>query len=451
MKIKDFYDSDLRGHIEKLLEVSSVISPHLKNMEELYALAYFVLSKFKKPDTTHCLGIYNNVAEYRSSQVRETAVVVFFTEKSELESFFHKDDKLTAFFKTDIYKVEGEFPYYMVHTSNRDKRYQIATRMIIMMPSLTPDVFKDYKSDTELLAILKKLIDGDLSVVGDFFEPIDVKREILLKALKGFSSRSYETQIQNLEDSVEHLEMRIQEIYESVDEYRKKITIHMGSIMALRNKIEEGVSNDNELIELFSETPGVEFIRKGNNNSLVFSCETFLTQFDPDSAKIVINNTRSVIYNSLRAYDNDEKRWFGKLFENIFVKEKWKMKTYAVFNLSEGAYCSPVRQDMPRYQQTAIGNPHLMNYGCTGSFSQFFDDAKRNMDFQAAVITALSSTASLNFNDHTVLTAFCRQIKEDYIYNRNRKYIVINGEAHSVSEAIGIIKEEEKKESVSNG
>lgn len=133
------------------------------------------------------------------------------------------------------------------------------------------------------------------------------------------------------------------------------------------------------------------------------------TFFNTDEAELVVNNMR----------DN----WVKRLFNDVFVEQKYKMMIVSEFYFSytEGRrFQGPGEIDtalLTRYN--AMYNPHTYFFRCLGDYNPQLIDAQAKQDLLMFNNLALASVKSINFRDGAVINRWKDAL---YSYSENNNY-----------------------------
>ena len=132
------------------------------------------------------------------------------------------------------------------------------------------------------------------------------------------------------------------------------------------------------------------------------------TFFNTDEAELVVNNMPDI--------------WVKKLFNDVFVEQKYKLMLVSEFYFSfeEGRrFREPGTVDtMILTKYNAMYNPHTYFFSCLGDYKPQLVDAQAKQDLLIFNNLALASTKSINFRDGAVINRW-RETLNSYSTNGN--------------------------------
>ena len=366
-------------------------------------------------------------------------------------------EKVTDLFRPIFYVlcfVNPESNSTIIFTDNMDIRKMHALQAAI--PGFVPWYFNPDNAgingeEKELLDALFKYKTSQHyeDCLARMAEKYDFKTAKIRQLLAGFETR-YEMVERDkaraqIQDAISHIESYNRAISEYL---RQKRDLEI-KILGLETAIGQD-GGDSEIMEYFLCNDRL-VLESVNNTKMVFGVRDYITYFDEDMARKVINNEASYIYRSGgRVYNNiipaDDMK---KLFTAIFLDETLRIRVCAAYEfrldsnvraISNYSYGSEYRDYTP--------NTHIDRYSCLGSYEIQINKLLANRDYIGAIEQCVASCKSLNFGDSTVMTEFMRRLYGISDYTVNVRCIELpDGRVVTPKEAIKYLKQEE----VANG
>ena len=184
--------------------------------------------------------------------------------------------------------------------------------------------------------------------------------------------------------------------------------------LGLQQKILD-TSLDSELLDYFLSNQSAEIV-KVQGSTMYFVSKGYITYYDEEQAKAVINNQSSYIYNPLGACQDNLicKDDIKRLMTAVFIDQKLKIKVCAEYAVDISKQrVIPITYSgvllRPEYHEF-IPNPHINRYGCMGSYLPIVNNLLLNCDYINIVEQCNASCQSLNFSDSVVMSDFVATI-----------------------------------------
>lgn len=301
-------------------------------------------------------------------------------------------------------------------------------------------------------SLREKTSDKYMACLAELASKYNFKEERVRKLLKGFTLRQEREQAKKARDAIENL-------VRSINDYNRRIAdaLKLKSdceirLLGLEAKIESGESDDSEIMEYFLCNKNL-ILQRVNDSTMEFICTSYLTYFDEEMAKKIIDNRQSYIY-----------RPNNRACNNYIPEEDMKRLMYALFvdGTIRIKVCAAYRFDLrgnvegvPRYNygyecRDYLPNPHIHHYACMGNYTRAINVLLIDHNYIGAIEQCMASCRSLNFSDSTVMKAFVSEIYGLPDYGEPPRCIELpNGSTATPLEAIKWLKEQES--GTSNG
>lgn len=357
-------------------------------------------------------------------------------------------DKITTFFTKSFYTVCFVNParkctVVFVDNLNLRKLHYLQCATFALLPYYFNVEEGVSELEMELAhSFREKTKDNYLTVLNKYAERLDFRAIQIKNLLKGFENQ-YESQ--ERDRTKRDLESNLREITnlnERIGEFlrvRKDLEI---KLTGLECKLKEGAENS-EIMDYFLRN------RRLNLESVVGTSMTFIVQdyisfYDEDLAKRMIENKNSMIYDvdisDAEISEDDMKT----LMTAVFINGDIKIKTCAAYKFEMNGNVSPVTLRFDSSYADCMPNIHITEYHCMGSYSKYVNEMLANRDYIGAIEQCVASCKSLNFGDSTVLGEFMENLYGVSRRYNTRCFELPTGEVVTPSEAVDWIKSQEE-------
>lgn len=249
--------------------------------------------------------------------------------------------------------------------------------------------------------------DHFLSCVESAAERLGFRAAAIERVLAGFEKYSVEAQISNQESSISNIESDLEALRSRMASKLEELFTAQTMLLGLRTRQES--DTENALGEYFRGNKSLVFL-DGNGDSVTFGVRGYMTYWDEDLVKRMIERDGSVLYNHSRFTHDDAERFY----KAVFVDRKVKWRTCAAFRLTPTSVQRPHPYDFPKREfSTYLPNTHINEYGCIGNNDIPISEALQAHDYPAAVGQCIASAFSFNFADSTVTGDFANIVSRD--------------------------------------
>lgn len=379
-------------------------------------------------------------ADIDSVPVEDTVVVI--TEETVDVSKYERDATAEVAYKDAGYAVQ-------IYISNSDKKVVIMTDsygsdvQIItaaLLPRLCKWLFeKIVLSDDERNFIIgiseQKITEKECKDILDkFCEQYPIQDKYIHSCLDNFTSAIKDRLIRQKQERYDNYTHEIENIRSRLGNLLRDWSVTAEELKALKYQVSP--DDDTSIADLFIINKNLRFIEFRRKTTLRYTVTTNLDNYSPDIAEDVVGNKGSYLYQySSRVID---------LFKAIFVDETVSIKFYANWQLGIGGTFAPIRDEIDNNieAQGYLPNPHLVKYGCMGSYETTLCDKARGGEYESGILTSVVATGSLNLNDTPVMETFCSFL-DGAFYSKN-KYFHYKEKDLSAEELLEILEKEEK-------
>lgn len=252
-----------------------------------------------------------------------------------------------------------------------------------------------------------------ISAIADKF---DFRSAYIRNRLKGFErnilERGYSAEIRNYREIMSEIEGLKGRISISL---KKKEASEMKAL-GYKTRMAEMSGEDSELMEYFLCNHKLNLMEV-NNTELTFIVKDYLTYFDEDMAKSVIDNHRSYVYEYSGGFSEKD---IEKVMKAIFIDQILKLRFCCAYTVRIGDRVDgESNYEYGDEYITYMPNPHIDRYRCLGNYERTMTERLMENDTIGAIEQCISSCKSLNFGDSAVMEVFMdRFCNTNYIHSR---------------------------------
>lgn len=392
-----------------------------------------------------------------TSQSQEDNYACMELMKSSFENHYegwHRLNKVTDFFRKTFYVLcfinpEKKNVYLFIDRLDIKKMHYLQCSIFAFLPWYFDPEVGVSEMEMELINSLReKKSDKYEDCIARIASQYDFRTQRIRNLLAGFETRyerqeceAVRRQIQEYIDEIQRLDSQIGEClrYKSDKEIR---------LLGLEAKIAQGETGDSEIMEYFLCNNKL-VLEEVTDTYMVFSCMDYLTYFDEDMAKQMIDNKRSYVYRpNGRACNNFiQEDDMKKLMYAIFIDQTLRIKMCCAYKfelrgrvegLSEHRYGYEFRECTP--------NTHIDRYSCMGNYKMTINRLLTNHDYIGAIEQCIASCKSLNFADSTVMEEFMRRLYGISNYEVNIRCIELpDGKVVTPKEAVEWLNAQEQE------
>lgn len=274
----------------------------------------------------------------------------------------------------------------------------------------------------------------------------DFRTKTIRKLLADFESQADRREIEALKRNVRTIIDDINSHNESIGRSLARKREAEVKLLGLELKVKNDGENS-EIMEYFLCNNKLVLI-SASGSELKFACKDYLTYYDDEMAKKMIDNSHSYIYEP----DDDIDEWgidrddMKELMYAIFVDQKLRIKMCAAYSLVLNDGVRPIsRWDYGSEFADCIPNTHIDRYACLGNYRTVMNELLLNNDYIGAIEQCVASCKSLNFGDSVVMCEFMKALYGEGDVN-NRCIELPDGRTVEPKEAIEWLHAEKENE-----
>lgn len=366
-------------------------------------------------------------------------------------STWHLLEKVTLFFKKQfdvICFVEPEKKSVILFTSGMDMKrmHYLQCGIFAYLPwYFNPDEGVS-ELEMELINSLRERTSQKYEeCLVKLAQKYDFKTANIRRLLSGFETRFEEIEIGKTKDSLSHAMSNIEELNRQIGEWLKEQRLLEIKLLGLETKIAQS-NGDSEIMEYFMHNNNL-VLESVDDTVMVFGVKTYLTYFDEEMARRVIDSGTSYVYRPRgRACNNiipaeDMK----KLMNAIFIDQTIRLRVCAAYQFRLEGNVSARSNFSYGYEYAGFTpNTHIDRYACIGNYERQINSFLSKNDYIGAIEQCVASCASLNFGDSVVMQEFMSRLYGISDYSVNIKCIELpDGSVVTPKEAIEYLKSED--------
>lgn len=326
----------------------------------------------------------------------------------------------------EIYDL-GHRTYVCIVENEITNRIGFYCKLLLMLLNEEPSTkFKDinvkYKQILENEEITEENINNLMREFNDIF--IDYK--YLENTLKDSIIRVQSSVDGNSVFEVYHKYLHyLNLLKDKIIETEDKVTEFKNKILAINTDIKLDINTFIDIVKRIKDITINDVTYEG----IIFNIDTFLRVYSKQDLLILLKNTGSYFYQSLR--DVIDTRVLQNVFKAIFFDKKYKIRFTNLIRLNwNDLYVTNYTQS-DRIPNTLF-NPHITYYNCFSDVKNECRKALSDGDFNKFFGQLLSGVQSITVTDSVVMSRFLHDIKYNYKTNKvfydveNKCYVTFN-------------------------
>lgn len=286
-------------------------------------------------------------------------------------------------------------------------------------------------------------------------ERYDFRAAKIKQQLAGFETVYERQECERVRNTIAKVDVDINRYNQEIDEqltYRRELEI---KLLGLETKIASS-NEDSEIMDYFLRNKKLD-LDYVDNTTLAFIVKDYISYFDEDVAKRVIDNEHSVIYSpDGRACNNYIRaNKVKELMYAIFIDQIIRIKVCAAYSFSlTGNVRAQQHYQFGTEYAGYMPNPHIQGYSCMGNYVTPINNCLQKRDYISALEQTIASAKSLNFTDSTVLAYFMRNLyglgEEEHIRASHKWFELPDGRCVTAAQAADWVWEQNHPEQEAN-
>jgi len=260
----------------------------------------------------------------------------------------------------------------------------------------------------------EKTSDAYMNAIKALSETFDLRQFRIKYLLDGFETKFERREQERDRNEIQACINNINYYNRSIGEQIRIKNDLQTRLLGLELKVEQtgGVS---EIMEYFMCNRRL-VLENVNEDSMVFAVKDYLTYFDEEAAKRMINNKSSYVYDGMSRYIAKDK--MEKFMNAVFVDQTLRIRVCASYRFSLNGNVFPNQHHSFECEFDGyLPNTHIDRYGCMGNYSSAINQLLRDNDYIGALEQSIASCKSINFGDSTVMREFMA-----ILYGHNTNY-----------------------------
>lgn len=451
------------GDISFLATLRALLHPRMQDDDYLnlrFTSSTYSADQLRNLDTDYAVSVIAGDVEEHTIRVHRFArndqpsnVAWMELMKSSFEQKYagwHQIEKVTQFFRKEFYVlcfINPELKSVTLFTERMDLRrmHYLQCGIFAFLPWYFDQESGVTAEEMELIQSLREKSSEKFEMcIAREAAKHDFKTARIRRLLAGFEMRYEQQKCDEARRNLASCMATINDLNDQIGSYLRRMRDYENQILGLETKIAEG-DGESEIMEYFLCNNHLDLVTL-TNTTMRFHVRDYLTYFDEDMARTMIENRNSYVYkpngnpcnNYIPADD------MQMLMTAIFVDQSLRIRFCATYEFdlsgnvhtvggynygSEFGDCTP--------------NTHIHRYNCMGNYVQAINQCLQRHDYIGALEQSIASCKSLNFADSTVMKEFMRRFYGFSDSNVNIRCIELpDGRVVEPLEAIAYLKEE---------
>lgn len=341
--------------------------------------------------------------------------------KSSFEQYcdgWHRLNKVTDFFRKTFYVLcfinpEKKSVYLFADRMDVKKMHYLQCSIFAFLPWYFNPEAGVSELEMELIESLREKTSSKYEdCIARIAAQYDFRTQKIRNLLAGFETRYEKQECETVRRSIQEYIDEINRLDNQIGEYLRYKADKEIRLLGLEAKIAQGESEDSEIMEYFLCNNRL-VLEEVTNTYMVFSCMDYLTYFDEDMAKQMIDNKRSYVYRpNGRACNNFiQEDDMKKLMYAIFIDQTLRVKVCCAYQFELRGTVNGLSHHTYGYEfRECTPNTHIDRYSCMGNYKRTINQLLQKHDYIGAIEQCIASCKSLNFADSTVMEEFMRRL-----------------------------------------
>lgn len=240
-------------------------------------------------------------------------------------------------------------------------------------------------------------------------EQYDFRTSRIRQLLSNFETRLECMQRDTKRREIESLEQNIQSLLRNIDDKMRLKNQYLTTLLGLETKI-ASQNGESEIMDYFICNKKLD-LQYVDDSDIEFVARDYISYFDEDVARKVIDNRRSYVYNKSSYADYFSPEDMKKLMYAIFIDQTIKIRVCAAYRFELGVSVHAIQHyNFNKEYDGYMPNPHIQRYSCMGNYSSRINNAMQQNDYITAFEQSIASAKSINFSDSIVMESFMSDI-----------------------------------------
>lgn len=451
------YTGNSGGDISLLATLRALVAPRMSENERLdYNIADIHYSLFNPDrmlnlDFPGRITIYSlQTASHQQFEPCVKAAKAWFDANrddwqilNKVTDFFRKSFEVYCFLNVEIKSV-----CIIVENLDVKKLHYLQCAIVAFLPWYFSEGGVSELEMNLIRSFSEKTPDNYRKYLAEIAEQYDFRSMGIRNLLTGFESRYTKMECERTQGMINDYENKIQTLNEQIGAtLRLKVDMEI-RLLGLKAKIANEEAGGSEIMDYFLCNKKL-VLESVTDTCVTFSCMDYLTYFDEDMAKQMIDNPRSYVYrpNYRNCQDIFSEEDMKKLMYAIFVNQTLRMKVCSAYKFELRGNVTALNRHQYGFEfAECTPNPHIDKYSCMGEHQRAVNERLRENDYIGAIEQCVASCKSLNFADSAVMDEFMLRLYGVGESKVNTRCIELpNGEVVTPKVAIKWLNEQEEE------
>lgn len=256
-------------------------------------------------------------------------------------------------------------------------------------------------------SLREKTPENYLSCMNAIASQYDFRSGKIRKLLEGFETVFERQELENAQRNIRGVRENIEDLNDRLADYLRQQRDLNNKILGLEMSIQQG-GGESEIMEYFLCNKKL-VLEERSGTEMTFGVMDYLTYFDEEMAKTMIDNQRSYVY---RPNGDDMSRYMPRddmklLMYALFIDQTVRMRMCSAYHFRmDGTVRALDNHHYGCEYVDCTPNTHIDRYRCLGDHQRTINRLLADRNYIGALEQAVSSCKSLNFGDSPVMNEF---------------------------------------------
>lgn len=307
----------------------------------------------------------------------------------------------------DVYQNVDNFSTIIFLPNNKEMMVKASQLAATCFSRIAPWAFKDEPITTEEKRALRLLYDKKYpkfkEEMNKIYDSMDIDNYYITSKLSGFCTRSMDAKINALESRVKNVQEEIDVYYKTIFGLKNELRDKMNELTAARNSLCSPDSKNNDMIEFLKASSTLKVLGV-DNTEVYIGYVGYLNDCDMRAFEsCTANKNGNYIYEQI-PYDS---LLVKKFLDAVWKDHRFNVRVYCEWRVTANGKVDAIQQSNMHGRRDLCSNripqPHIDRFACFTGYREMMDSFGGEGDFVGIFTTIAASSASLNWNDSTVV------------------------------------------------
>lgn len=311
------------------------------------------------------------------------------------------------------------------------------------LPSYIKWAFKDQPVSNDEMQVLMKIADPTRSwmegyrLLNAMADQYDMRDAMIEFCLGNFENRTRQGLYSRTKEAFDEYVRMIRSTTDELHRLYKK----RNELEVQLNSLALAPESSGAMVEYFKSNKKLRLVGSPSvGDELLYLVRGYMDSFDPAMYQALRENSVSYLTNTASLSTPFKTDDCFLLLDALFIEESVRLKLWSLWSLSDYSI-TPLRgggaEEVCGLVEDYLPNPHLVEYGCVGSFGEALNSAISRKDYIMAVDITSAENGNVNLRDSVVTPRFIEQL-----FTLSGKFIELpDGTSVTVADAIKWLKQ----------